>query len=112
MKILQSVWLGALLIIVSLVLLKVRQNSVTGFGIKIPSAQKNLDTWNEANHFFGILGTISGIICVVAGILYYLNIFTDFKIILYIFLILIVISIILTQVHLNNTFNKDGKRKA
>ncbi|URZ03669.1 SdpI family protein [Clostridium felsineum] len=110
MRILQSLGIGVLVILLSLILLKVKQKSITSFGIRIPLAQKNLDTWNEANHFFGIVGTISGIICIVAGVLYDLKIFTDIKIILYVFIILMVLCIIFTQIHLTKTFDKDGKR--
>jgi|GEM_PF-2813793 len=111
MEIIRSIGIGALVFIISLILLNVKQSSVTGFGIKIPAAEKNLDTWNEANHFFGIVGAISGIICIVAGILYYLNVLADIKIILYLLIVLMVICIILTQIHLTKVFDKDGKRK-
>ncbi|SFB46572.1 SdpI family protein [Clostridium frigidicarnis] len=84
-------------------------------GYRTPFAMKNKETWNEGNRFFGSTLIITGILCtIVYSVFHYIH---KYKPNLsrglpgLCCLIIIIGSMIFTEVHLRRMFDKDGNRK-
>lgn len=110
MSLFNCLLIGIILIIISIPLALIHQNSITGIGFKTPLAMKNVDTWNEANRFSGILFGISGVISLILGFLAYKEVL-DLLVSQFVGIALLLISMLLTTVHLHKTFDSEGKRK-
>lgn len=111
MELLNYFGLGILFLIIGLVLAFIPQKSISGFGYKTPFAMKNLDTWNEANRFFGIISMIAGVIFIITGFLAYVNVIGTLSTNIYVVLACLALSFIFTEIHLRKIFDKMGGRK-
>jgi uncharacterized membrane protein len=80
-------------------------------GYRTPFAMKNINTWNEANEFAGMVLVCVGIISLLITTFFIalgeVNNSTPAKI----SVILLIISIPYTEIHLRKVFNKDGIKK-
>ena len=82
-------------------------------GYKTPFAMKNKDTWNEGNRFFCILIIGGGILFIILIFIFeyiYVSNFKD-RLLGIIMFVIIIGSMIFTEIHLRRVFHRDGNRK-
>jgi uncharacterized membrane protein len=84
------------------------------FGYRTHAARRNMDTWLEANHFAGRSIMIVGSILMLL-LLLFTSIFPEpsgfYPAVILVMILGTVLVFLLTEVHLNKIFFKDGKRK-
>lgn len=116
LNILTSCVLGLTFIIIGLILRVYPPEHINNsVGYITPFAMKNKDTWYESNRFSGSMLLISGIIFIPLSILirylYSNNLTLSMKISLFALFIIIMISILFTEIHLRKIFDKNGVKK-
>ncbi|MCI1945234.1 SdpI family protein [Clostridium luticellarii] len=80
-------------------------------GYRTPFAMKNVNTWNEANKFAGMILICVGIISLFITTFFIVLGEVNSSIPAKISVILLIISIPYTEIHLRKLFKKDGSRK-
>ncbi|KEI11989.1 hypothetical protein Z959_12915 [Clostridium novyi B str. ATCC 27606] len=111
MSILKSCIIGIIFVLIGFLLMKYAPNNINNsIGYKTPFSMKNKETWNEGNYFCGKILFIAGIVFIPFSILFrYLysnNLALSMKISLFGICIIIIGSIIFTEIHLRMRFNK------
>jgi uncharacterized membrane protein len=82
------------------------------YGYRTSSAMKNQETWNEANKYSANLLLLSGFVTLIAGIMcYYYPNKNSINLVATSFVVMVIITISMTEIHLKKTFNKEGNRK-
>ena len=116
MKLSISCIIGLVFFIVGIILRTYPLESInSSIGYRTPFSTKNKDTWDEGNRFMGNNILIIGVVFIPFSILIrYLfgnNLSLSKSITILGLFILFIGSIILTEIHLRNLFDKNGIRK-
>jgi uncharacterized membrane protein len=107
---------GLLVIVIGFLLWKYPPNHINNsLGYRTPFSMKSKDTWYEGNRFYGILLFICGTIFIAFSVV--IRYLLDFSLILSTkisnlsLVILVILSILCTEIHLRKLFDKKGVRK-
>ncbi|KOM97991.1 hypothetical protein ACP49_13275 [Clostridium botulinum] len=116
MSILTSCILGVILIAGGLLLRFYPLDHINdSLGYRTPFSMKNKDTWYEGNRFSGTIFLIGGLIFIPFSILvrylYINNLTFSMRISLFAFFIIVMVTIIYTEIHLRMIFDKNGVKK-
>lgn len=80
-------------------------------GYKTPFAMKNKDTWYEGNRFSGTMLLFTGIFFIPLSIAMRFLYKSSLNLSILVLFILLIVSIILTEIHLRKIFDKNGRKK-
>lgn len=80
-------------------------------GYKTPFAMKNKDTWYEGNRFSGTMLLFVGIVFIPVSIAMRYLYSSNVNLSILVLFILLIVSVIVTEIHLRNIFDKDGIKK-
>jgi len=116
MDISKSYFVGILIIVIGVILKFYPPKHINNYwGYRTTLSMKCEDTWNEGNRLCGIMFVISGIVFTLFSMLInYLfnnNLILAGKISTFGLIIALLISVVYTEIHLRNLFDKNGVRK-
>lgn len=116
MEISTSCFIGILLIVIGLTMKLYPPEHINNtLGYKTPFSMKSKDTWLEGNRFCGVMFLASGIILIpfslLINYLYKNNPSLSMKISALGLLIILLMSILYTEIHLRMLFDKNGIKK-
>lgn len=105
------IYISIVILIIFSLLRVIKQKQITGIGYKSRLSMKNLDTWNEANKYASNITIVASILCIVLGITLIKIDIKDISFIFYINITFMMLSCILTEIHLRKLYDKDGNKK-